>query len=60
MRCEYGYGAPEERYSPIAWRGCMKSGPRVMIHYSSMDEKTLPNGSFRYPTELHPASPARP
>src|SRR5215211_3483470 len=34
----------------------MKSGSRVVIHYSSMHEKTLPNGSIRCRMELHRAS----
>jgi hypothetical protein len=55
---EYPYDNParEER------RDCMKSGPRVMIRYSSTHEKTLPNGSIRRRMELHRtlhASPQR-
>jgi transposase len=38
----------------------MKSDPRVVIRYSSMHEKTLPNGPFRCRMELHRASHARP
>jgi hypothetical protein len=37
-------------------RDCMKSGPRVVIRYSSRYEKALPDGSFRCPMELHRAS----
>src|SRR5215217_9390240 len=44
----------------FTFRGCMKSGPRVVIQYSSMHEKTLPNRSFRCRMELYRASPARP
>jgi hypothetical protein len=38
----------------------MKSGSRVVIHYSSTHEKTLPDGSIRRRMELHRASFARP
>jgi hypothetical protein len=34
----------------------MKSGLGVVIHYSSMYEKTLPNGPFRCRMELHRTS----
>jgi hypothetical protein len=37
----------------------MKSGPRVVIRYSSRYEKTLPNGPFRRRMELHRAPLAR-
>ena len=37
----------------------MKSGPRVVIQYSSTHEKTLPDGSLRHRMELHRASHAR-
>ena len=40
----------------ISGRDCMKSRLGVVIHYSSMHEKTLPNGSFRCRMELHRAS----
>src|SRR5829696_4259440 len=43
-----------------AWRGCMKSGPRVLIRYSSTHEKTLPNGSLRCRMELHRTPHASP
>src|SRR5215211_5948808 len=46
-------------YSRIAERDCMKSGLRVVIHYSSTYEKTLPDGSFRCRMELHTAPSAR-
>src|SRR5919106_4922970 len=39
-------------------RDCMKSGRRVVIHYSSTHEKTLPNGSLRHRMQLHRASHA--
>src|SRR5215213_2975691 len=39
-----------------AWRDCMKKGRGVVFRYSSMHEKTLPNGSFRCRMELHRAS----
>jgi len=38
----------------------MKSGPRVVIRYSSRCEKTLPNRPFRCRMELHRTSLARP
>jgi Putative transposase of IS4/5 family (DUF4096) len=38
----------------------MKSGPRRVFRYSSRYEKTLPNGPFRCPMELHRVSLARP
>src|SRR5215207_2681227 len=38
----------------------MKSGPRVVIRYSSRYEKTLPNRPFRCRMELHRTSLARP
>jgi hypothetical protein len=38
----------------------MKSGPRVVIGYSSRYEKTLPDGSIRRRMELHRTSLARP
>jgi hypothetical protein len=31
---------------PTSERGCMKSGPGVVIRYSSRYEKALPNRSF--------------
>jgi hypothetical protein len=33
-------------FAEFPFRDCMKSGPRVVIRYSSMYEKTLPNRSF--------------
>jgi hypothetical protein len=44
---------------PSAWRDCMKSGPLVVIHYSSTHEKTISNRSFRCRMELYRASHAR-
>jgi hypothetical protein len=38
----------------------MKSGPRVVIRYSSTHEKTLPNRSLRCRMELHRTLHARP
>jgi hypothetical protein len=38
----------------------MKSGPRVVIHYSSTHEKALPNRSIRCRMEIHSASLTRP
>src|SRR5215207_325247 len=38
----------------------MKNGFGVVIHYSSMYEKSLPNGPFRRRMEIHRASHARP
>ena len=38
----------------------MKSGRGAVIHYSSMHEKTLPDGFIRCPMELHRASLAPP
>jgi hypothetical protein len=37
----------------------MKSGPRMVFHYSSRHEKTLPDGSIRRRVELLRASLAR-
>jgi len=34
----------------------MKSGRGAVIHYSSMHEKTLPDGFIRFRMELHRAS----
>jgi hypothetical protein len=34
----------------------MKSGPRVVIRYSSTHEKEMPDGSIRRRMELHRAS----
>src|ERR671910_54055 len=35
----------------------MKSGPRVVIRYSSTYEKVIPDGSFRRRMEIHRTSP---
>src|SRR5215208_776106 len=50
---------PEARFPRRLFRDCMKSGLRVVIHYSSTYEKTLPDGSFRCRMELHTAPSAR-
>src|SRR5215204_4669982 len=42
-----------------AWRGCMKSGSRVVIRYSSTHEKALPDGFIRCRMELYRTSLAR-
>src|SRR5215203_2196718 len=44
---------------PSAWRGCMKSGSRVVIRYSSTHEKALPDGFIRCRMELYRTSLAR-
>src|SRR5215213_9041278 len=56
--------SPQRHVSLIqrnAWRGCMKSGPRVVFRYSNTHEKEIPDGRpFRRRMEIHRASPARP
>ena len=56
---------PRSTYTVFLWRSlftqgrgrdCMKSGPGVVIRYSSTHEKALPDGSFRRRMELHRAS----
>jgi putative transposase len=47
-------------FAEFLFRGCMKSGPRVVFRYSSTHEKALPDGSFRRRMELHRASPTCP
>src|ERR687895_2820932 len=46
-------------FREFPFRGCMKSGPRVVTRYSSTHEKTLPDGSIRRRMELHRAPPSR-
>jgi hypothetical protein len=43
-------------FGELPFRSCMKSGSRMVFRYSSMHEKTLPDGSLRRRMELHPAS----
>ena len=52
--------AQKVKFAECPFRGCMKSGPGVVIRYSSTHEKALPDGSFRRRMELHRASHARP
>jgi hypothetical protein len=47
-------------FRKFTFRGFMKSGSRVVIHYSSKYEKTFPDVSLRCPMDLHPASPEGP
>ena len=60
-----GQAGPKRRPQPFsriltAWRGCMKSGSRVVFRYSSTHVKEIPDRSFRRRMEIHRASPARP
>src|SRR5829696_1897327 len=45
---------------PSAWRDCLKRGLWVVVWYSSMHEKPLPNRSFQCRMELYRTSLARP
>jgi hypothetical protein len=47
-------------FGEFPFRGRMKSGLGVVIHYSSTHEKTVPDGTFRCRMELRRAPPARP
>ena len=48
------------KFAEFYFRGCMKSGSRVVFRYSSTHEKVIPDGSIRRRMELHRAPPARP
>src|SRR5215213_7163372 len=47
-------------FREFTFRGCMKSGSRRVLRYSSTHEKEIPDGPIRCRMELHSAPSPRP